>query len=144
MMKSRWLLCILSMMFASVAVGQTNAAPVIPIAVVRNLQRMAMLSLIPNNSTTSTRQLTEKFAAVEANGNVLYGDLNGEHGGTVNLPADINLFMHTHPYGAPSFPSGTDIQTAERLGIPNCVITLDKDALCAMPNGSVIEVPFTK
>jgi proteasome lid subunit RPN8/RPN11 len=126
------LLCILLLVVSSVA--QSTVAPA---NVVKKLRMSAAFSMIGGSSMgRQAGENTEKSAAIEANGQVVYGSFSDQFGGTLTVPSDTVLFLHTHPHNGDPHPSQTDIDTAKQLGVPNCAVSL-REIWCAMPDGRV-------
>jgi len=112
----------------------------VPQDVVKKLRMFAAFSMIGGSSFgTQSRENAEKSAAIEPDGNVVYGSFSDQFGGTIRVPVDTVLFLHTHPHNGDPKPSPIDIETAKKLGIPNCAVSL-KEIWCAMPDGGVVEV----
>lgn len=108
---------------------------VVPPTVLEKLRISAAFSLVGGSSLgTQSSENTEKSAAIEANGNVVYGSFSDQFGGTIRVPADTVLFLHTHPHNGNPKPSPIDIETAKKLGVPNCAVSLE-EIWCAFPDG---------
>lgn len=134
MKKPLWLCSILIAFVPAVA----QDVPAVPQPVAKKLRMSAAFSMIGGSSMgTHSSENTEKSAAIEANGNIVYGSFSDQFGGTIRVPADAVLFLHTHPYNGDPRPSPIDIETAKELGIPNCAVSL-QEIWCAMPNGNVV------
>ena len=113
--------------------------PVVPQSVVQKLRISAGFSLVGGSSFgTQSNENTEKSAAIEANGNVVYGSFSDQFGGTIRVPANTVLFLHTHPHNGNPKPSPVDIETAKKLRVPNCAVSLE-EIWCAMPDGNVVK-----
>lgn len=135
MKKFLWLCSILAASISAVA----WEVPAIPRNVVERLRTSAAFSMIGGSSMgRQSSENAEKSAAIEADGNVVYGSFSDQFGGTIRVPRDTVLFLHTHPYNADSKPSPIDIETARKLGVPNCAVSLE-EIWCAMPDGNVVK-----
>jgi proteasome lid subunit RPN8/RPN11 len=135
MKKFLWLCPILITFVSAVA----RDAPEIPQPVVEKLRMSAAFSMVGGSSFgTHSTENAEKSAAIEANGNVVYGSFSDQFGGTTRVPANTVLFLHTHPHNGNPKPSPVDIETARKLGVPNCAVSLE-EIWCAMPDGKVVK-----
>ena len=139
MKKFQRLFCIL-LLLVSFLPAQTQT-PVIPQDVVKHLRKAAALSMIGGSQMhrSASPFNVEKYAAIEANGNIVYGDLQGELGGSTTIPTDTVLLLHTHPWNASPRPSRVDVETAHVLTAPNCAVSLNQ-IWCAMPDRTIEEV----
>lgn len=144
MKKVQRLLCILLLFSASwggngcSAFAQSQLS--IPQNVVKKLRMSAAFSMIGGSSMgTQSSENTEKSAAIEANGNIVYGSFSDQFGGTISVPTDTMLFLHTHPHNGDPKPSPVDMETAQKLGVPNCAVSVNQ-VWCAMPDGKVEQV----
>ena len=131
-MKNILWLCPILIAFVPAVAQQVR---VVPQPVLEKLRMFAAFSMVGGSSFgTQSSENTEKSAAIEANGNVVYGSFSDQFGGTIRVPADTVLFLHTHPHNGNPKPSPIDIETAKKLGVPNCAVSLE-EIWCALPDG---------
>jgi proteasome lid subunit RPN8/RPN11 len=138
--KVQRLFCILLLLVSFLPAVAQTAVPTIPQTVIKHLRMSAAMSMIGGSSMGSQDSVnTEKSAAIEANGNVVLDSFSDRFGGTIRVPKDIVLFLHTHPINGDPRPSEVDVETAKKLGVPNCAVSL-KQVWCAMPDGRIEQI----